>query len=112
MLVFLFARPLLTLFIDPAELEALNIGVQYLRMEGIFYVGIGMLFLLYATYRGLERAGMSIVLTIISLGLRVLLSYLFAPTFGVWVIWISIPIGWLIADIIGLAGLFRLFRAK
>ena len=111
-LVFLFARPLLTLFIDPAELEALNIGVQYLRMEGIFYVGIGMLFLLYATYRGLERAGMSIVLTIISLGLRVLLSYLFAPTFGVWVIWISIPIGWLIADIIGLAGLFRLFRAK
>lgn len=111
-LVFLFARPLLSLFIDPGELEALNIGVQYLRMEGIFYVGIGLLFLLYSTYRGLERAGMSIVLTVISLGLRVLISYIFAPSFGVWVIWISIPIGWLIADGVGIAGLLRLFRAK
>lgn len=111
-LVFIFARPLLTLFIDPTELEALNIGVQYLRMEGIFYIGIGLLFLLYATYRGLERAGMSIVLTVISLGLRVLISYSFAPSFGVWVIWISIPIGWLIADIVGVAGLLRLFKTK
>lgn len=111
-LVFLFARPLLTLFIDPAEREALNIGVQYLQMEGIFYAGIGLLFLLYATYRGLERAGMSIVLTVISLGLRVLISYIFAPDFGVWVIWISIPIGWLIADAVGVAGLRRLFQTE
>lgn len=111
-LVCIFARPLLTLFINPSELEALNIGVQYLQMEGIFYVGIGLLFLLYATYRGLERAGMSIILTVISLGLRVLLSYSLAPSFGVWVIWISIPIGWLVADVVGVAGLLRRFRTK
>ncbi len=111
-LVFLFAKPLLTLFIDPTELEALSIGVQYLRMEGVFYAGIGLLFLLYATYRGLERAGMSIVLTVISLGLRVLISYSFAPDFGAWVIWVSIPIGWLIADVVGIAGLGRAFQSK
>lgn len=111
-LVFIFARPLLTLFIDPTETEALKIGVQYLRMEGIFYAGIGLLFLLYATYRGLERAGMSIVLTVISLGLRVLLAYTFAPGFGVWVIWVSIPVGWLIADVVGMAGLHRVFRNR
>ncbi len=111
-LVFFFARPLLTLFIHPSESETLQIGVQYLRMEGIFYGGIGILFLLYATYRGLEQAGMSIVLTIISLGLRVLISYSFAPTFGIWVIWLSIPIGWLIADAVGIFGLRRLFQTK
>ncbi len=110
LLVFLFAQPLLTLFIDPMEKEALRIGVQYLRMEGTFYVGIGLLFLLYATYRGMERAGMSIVLTVISLGLRILISYCFAPSAGVWVIWVSIPIGWLIADGVGTAGLRKLFR--
>lgn len=111
-LVFLFARPLLTMFVEPTKLEVLEIGVQYLRMEGIFYVGIGILFLLYATYRGLERTGMSIVLTVISLGLRVLISYAFAPSFGVWVIWLSIPIGWFVADVVGIVGLARLFRKK
>lgn len=111
-LVFLFARPLLTLFIAPSEGEILKIGVQYLHMEGLFYVGIGMLFLLYATYRGLERAGMSIVLTVISLGLRVLISYAFAPALGVWVIWLSIPIGWFAADAVGIAGLLKEFRKK
>ena len=111
-LVFFFAKPLLTLFIDPSEQAVLEIGVGYLRMEGVFYVGIGMLFLLYATYRGLERAGMSIVLTVISLGLRVAISYALAPSLGVWVIWISIPIGWFIADAVGLIGLRAHFLGK
>lgn len=101
-LVFIFARPLLTLFIDPDEREILAVGVHYLRVEGVFYVGIGLLFLLYAIYRGLERAGMSVVLTVISLGLRVALAYAFAPHFGVTAIWLAIPIGWFIADAVGL----------
>ena len=104
-LVFVFARPLLTIFIDPGESAILDIGVHYLRVEGVFYVGIGMLFLLYAIYRGLEQAGMSVVLTVISLGLRVVLAYAFAPQFGVTAIWLSIPIGWFIADIVGVARL-------
>ena len=85
-LVFIFARPLLTLFIDPGEREILAVGVHYLRVEGVFYVGIGLLFLLYAIYRGLERAGMSVVLTVISLGLRVALAYAFASQ------WNNIPV--------------------
>ena len=101
-LIFVFARPLLTLFIDPGETEILDIGVHYLRVEGVFYVGIGLLFLLYAIYRGLEQAGMSVVLTVISLGLRVVLAYTFAPHFGVTAIWLAIPIGWFIADAVGL----------
>ena len=48
---------------------------------------------------------MSVVLTVISLGLRVALAYAFAPVFGVTAIWLSIPIGWLIADVVGLVGL-------
>lgn len=42
---------------------------------------------------------MSIVLTVLSLGLRVVLSYAFAPHFGMMAIWLAIPAGWLIADI-------------
>ena len=56
--------PLLSIFIDPSQGDVMAVGVHYLRTEGLCYVGIGLLFLLYATYRGLERAGMSIVLTV------------------------------------------------
>jgi len=112
MLVGTFARPLLALFIDPAETATIAIGVTYLRIEGAFYVGIGILQLLYSTYRGIERAGMSVILTIVSLGTRVLLAYTFAPRFGVEAIWFSILIGWILADITGLIPLRRAIAKK
>ena len=103
----IFAAPLLTIFIDPSQSDVLAVGVHYLRTEGLCYVGIGLLFLLYATYRGLERAGMSIVLTVISLGLRVVLAYWLAPSWGLDAVWWAIPIGWVVADAVGLAALKR-----
>ena len=73
-------------------------------MEGAFYCGIGVLFLLYGYYRGVGRPEMSLVLTVISLGTRVLLAYLLAPVPGIGVtgIWAAIPIGWLLADMAGI----------
>ena len=103
----IFAAPLLSIFIDPSQGDVLAVGVHYLRTEGLCYVGIGLLFLLYATYRGLERAGMSIVLTVISLGLRVVLAYWLAPSWGLDAVWWAIPIGWAVADAVGLAALKR-----
>ena len=61
-----------------------------------------MLMLFYAIFRGLEQAGMSVVLTVISLGTRVALSYALAPYLGLEIIWWSIPIGWFLADLVGL----------
>jgi len=103
----IFAAPLLSIFIDPAQSDVMAVGMHYLRTEGLCYVGIGLLFLLYATYRGLERAGMSIVLTVISLGLRVVLAYWLAPSWGLDAVWWAIPIGWAVADAVGLAALKR-----
>ena len=103
----IFAAPLLSIFIDPAQRDVMAVGMHYLRTEGLCYVGIGLLFLLYATYRGLERAGMSIVLTVISLGLRVVLAYWLAPSWGLDAVWWAIPIGWAVADAVGLAALKR-----
>ncbi|MEO4803620.1 MATE family efflux transporter, partial [Bacteroides uniformis] len=69
-----------------------------------FYCGIGILFLLYGYYRAIRMPGMSVVLTVLSLGTRVVLSYWLAsiPEIGVTGIWWSIPIGWLIADVVGI----------
>lgn len=104
MLVFVFAEPLMLVFVRPEEVEILATGVEYLRIEGTFYCGIGILFLLYGYYRAIRMPGMSVVLTVISLGTRVVLSYVLAsiPSIGVAGIWWSIPIGWLLADAVGM----------
>ncbi|WP_279135415.1 MATE family efflux transporter [Parabacteroides johnsonii] len=105
LLVFFFAKPLMLIFVRPDEAEILRIGTEYLRIEGTFYLGIGILFLLYGYYRAIRMPGMSVVLTILSLGTRVVLSYWLAsiPSIGVTGIWWSIPIGWFLADLVGIA---------
>ena len=101
--VFIFAEPLMSLFIDAGETAVISEGVRYLRIEGAFYALIGILFLLYGLYRALGKPGMSVVLTIISLGTRVALAYALSalPFFGVTGIWWSVPIGWFLADLLG-----------
>lgn len=103
LLVFIFARPLMMIFVDPSETEILAAGVEYLRIEGAFYCGIGCLFLLYGLYRAIKRPGMSVVLTIFSLGTRVVLAYILSAVdfIGVTGIWWSVPIGWALADCVG-----------
>lgn len=102
-LVFAFARFLMLIFVDGGEAEIIRIGMQYLRIEGACYIGIGILFLLYGYFRGVNRPGVSLVLTVISLGTRVVLAYVLAavPGVGVLGIWWAIPIGWVLADVTG-----------
>ena len=94
----------MTLFIDAGETAVIAEGVRYLRIEGAFYPLIGILFLLYGLYRALGRPGMSVVLTVVSLGTRVGLAYALSaiPAFGVVGIWWLVPIGWFLADAVGI----------
>ena len=89
------------IFIRADEAAVLASGVRYLRIEGVFYIGIGCLFLLYGYYRGIGRPGISVILTVVSLGTRVVLAYLLAPVIGETGIWMAVPIGWFLADVIG-----------
>ena len=100
-MVVLFSRPLMRIFVQAGETEVLAAGVRYLRIEGAFYAGIGCLFLLYGFYRAVQRPGMSVVLTVISLGTRVALAYALAGPVGEAGIWAAIPIGWFLADFVG-----------
>ena len=100
-LVFAFAQPLMRVFVDASEAGVIAAGVRYLRIEGACYVGIGWLFLLYGYFRAVQKPGMSVVLTVISLGTRVALAYALAGIVGEGGIWAAIPIGWALADVVG-----------
>ncbi len=103
LILWFLAKPLILIFIDSGETAVVAEGVRYLHTVGPFYCGIGCLFLLYGLYRALGKPGISVVLTVISLGTRVALSYVLAPLpeIGVVGIWWSIPIGWALADLTG-----------
>lgn len=101
--VIVFSGPLIGIFIKAGEGEIISIGKGYLYIVAGFYCLIGYLFMFYGLFRGAGKPGMSIILTIISLGTRVALAYALTavPFIGLKGIWWSIPIGWALADLIG-----------
>lgn len=109
-LVCLLAAPLMQIFVDKEEAQVIACGVQYLHIEGAFYAGIGCLSLFYGYCRGIKRAGISVLLTVCSLGTRVLLAYALAPVIGAIGIWMAIPIGWGLADLVGAVFLLKSIR--
>ena len=112
-LIFVLSPWLMGFFVEPGETAIIAGGVQYLRIEGSTYVGIGILFLWYGYFRAIRKPQVSLILTVISLGTRVALSYALAPrtALGVVAIWLSIPIGWVLADLAGLV-FYRRLRAE
>ena len=103
-LVCLLAPQLMAVFVGAEAVDVIAVGTGYLRIEGAFYLGIGILFLLYGYFRAVNRPAVSVVLTVCSLGTRVALAYALSalPALGVTGIWMAIPIGWFLADLVGI----------
>ena len=112
--VCLLAEPLMRIFVDASRADIIGIGAGYLRIEASFYFGIGLLFMLYGYYRAIGKPGMSVVLTVCSLGTRVVLAYALSPipALGVTAIWAAIPIGWFLADAVGVFRYFQLTASQ
>ena len=96
-LYFLAVSSVLNVVLDLYFVISLKMGTPGAAIATVISqgtAGIGCLFLLYGFYRGIGRAEMSFT--------RVVLAYVFAPIIGVTAIWWAIPIGWLLADTVGL----------
>lgn len=96
------SNSLMRIFVKKEEIEVIKLGIEYLSVISIFYVLIGFLFMFYGYFRGVGALNISLLLTIISLGIRVLMAYVLSgvSSIGQKGIWWSVPIGWIIADII------------
>lgn len=88
-------RPLILLFLgEEASAAAYRTGAGYLQFIGWFFVLIGMKMITDGLLRGAGDMVMFTVANMVNLGIRVFASMLFAPKFGVEVVWIVVPIGW------------------
>ncbi|WP_353095929.1 MATE family efflux transporter [Tissierella praeacuta] len=103
-LIYINSNNLMKIFVNANETNVIKLGIQYLSIISIFYVLIGFLFMFYGFFRGTGALNVSLILTIISLGTRVLMAYVLSsiPSIAQKGIWWSVPIGWGLADSIGL----------
>lgn len=102
-LIYTNAGNLMRIFVNANETGVIKLGIEYLRIISIFYILIGFLFMFYGFFRGIGELNVSLILTIISLGTRVLMAYILSsiPSIAQRGIWWSVPIGWALADSIG-----------
>lgn len=66
----------------------------------------------YGFFRGIGAIRVSILMTIVSQGLRVLLAYSFAPIRGFSGVCWAIVIGWLLSDLLGFCMYKRIMGLK
>lgn len=89
-------RPLILLFLgEDASAAAYQTGAGYLQFIGWFFVFIGIKMITDGLLRGAGDMVMFTVANMVNLGIRVFASMIFAPKFGVAVVWIVVPIGWI-----------------
>lgn len=103
-LIYINSRYLMRIFVNANETNVIKLGVEYLSIISIFYMLIGFLFMFYGFFRGIGALNTSLLLTVISLGTRVVMAYLLSrlPQLAQRGIWWSVPLGWALADSVGL----------
>ncbi len=104
LIVELTYRPLVLMFLgEDASAAAYQTGAGYLQFIGWFFVFIGMKMITDGLLRGAGDMVMFTVANMVNLGIRVFASMIFAPRFGVAVVWIVVPIGWIANYLISFA---------
>lgn len=94
-LAVIFAKPIVSLFTNDAEV--IGIGINYLYIVSPFYVVFSAMFVVMGLLRGAGDTITSMIITIISLWLiRIPASYLLSVKFGSIGIWWGIPVAWII----------------
>ena len=91
----LFARPITLLFLgSEGTSTAIETGQSYLIFIGWFFCLIGFKMSVDGLLRGAGDMKMFTIANLVNLFIRVSVSIIFAPKFGVAMVWYAVPIGW------------------
>ena len=91
----LFFQPLILLFLgEEGTSLAIQTGIGYLRFMGWFFVLIGLKMITDGVLRGSGDMKMFTIANMVNLSIRVAIAFIFAPIYGISMVWIAVPIGW------------------
>jgi putative MATE family efflux protein len=96
LIVFLGAETIMNFFVYSTEREVVLIGVKYLRFMSVFYILSGFCNILQGLFRGVGKLRITLIATVMQISIRVALSYMFAPYFGVLAVGYAVAVGWII----------------
>ena len=106
LIIFLFGRQLLGLFLDPGDASgALGYGLSYMHTVSLFYILMGLLFVPNGMLRGAGDMAAFTFSSMCNLFSRVGIAYSLAylTPLGVESIWWSIPAGWAVGAAVSLS---------
>lgn len=101
-----FGGSLTTLFIDkqttdPDSIQKIiELSVYYLRMNGIFYPFLGVLFIIRNSLQGLGYSMLPMLAGVSELAARSLVAILFVSSIGYSAVCLASPVAWVFADIV------------
>lgn len=99
---FFFNHELMLLFMNADSATALKVGKDFLTIVSPFYFVICIKLMADGVLRGSGAMGWFMAATFTDLVLRVILAYSLAPRYGIEGIWMSWPIGWIVAAVLSI----------
>jgi len=94
-IVFVFAKEIMILFMGNGTSEVVEAGVQYLQLMAFLYLLLGITNIFQGYFRGLGKMKITLNATLVQIVVRVLAAYLIASHFGVKGIALACLIGWI-----------------
>lgn len=89
-------RPLVALFLGTDGTDAaFSTGEGYLTFMGWFFCLVGWKMAVDGLLRGAGDMKMFTVANLVNLSIRVIFAFTMAPRFGIQMVWMAVPIGWL-----------------
>lgn len=104
---FFLGEPMVSLFMQENSPVALQTGMDFLKIASPFYFLIAVKLMADGVLRGAGAMKQFMTATFTDLLLRVLLAFLLAGRLGVRGIWLSWPVGWIVAAVLSIVFYIR-----
>ena len=96
----IFANPLINIFIENSTGTAVQTGITFLRIVSPFYFVLALKLVADGVLRGSGLMKKFVIATFTDLLLRVICAFIFSNVWGTIGIWVSWPVGWVIATVL------------
>lgn len=94
------SNPLINIFLESSSGTAMDTGVLFLRIVSPFYFVLALKLVADGVLRGSGLMTKFVIATFTDLFLRVIFAFIFSSFWGVIGIWLSWPVGWVIATVL------------
>ena len=92
--VWLFAAPITTWFVDPGETAVIAASVQFLNIEAVFILALGVLFVYRNALQGLGNAVVPLISGGVELAMRLAAAILLSRFLGYVGVCLANPVAW------------------